>query len=117
MLKSMTENSGMFALTLAIAAAAMMLPEMAMAGAGTPIANVLCTVGGWFTGPVGKGIATLAIIVIGVGALMGKVSWGMAIIVGVGVAVIFGAEQIVDQLGAGTYDCDTGGGGGIGGIG
>jgi type IV secretory pathway VirB2 component (pilin) len=107
MLKLMSENPAMFALTLAIAAAVMMLPEMAMAS-GTPIAKVLCTVVGWFTGAVGKGIATLAIIVIGVGALMGKVSWGMAIIVGVGVAVIFGAEQIVDQLGAGTYDCTTG---------
>ena len=50
-------------------------------------------------GKLGQGIATLAIIVIGVGALMGKVSWGMAIIVGIGVGVIFGAPTIVNALG------------------
>ena len=67
---------------------------------GDTLGNLLCGVADWFTGSVGKGIATLAIIVIGIGALMGKVSWGMAIIVGLGVAVIFGAPQIVNELGA-----------------
>ena len=70
-------------------------------GGGTPtgISNVLCTVVGWFTGTIGKAIATLAIIVVGIGALMGKVSWGMAIIVGLGVGIVFGASNIVDVLG------------------
>lgn len=71
---------------------------------GNPIGDVLCRVAGWFTGPIGSGIATLAILVIGIGALMGKVSWGMAIIVGIGVATIFGAPQIVNMLG-GVGDC------------
>ncbi len=62
--------------------------------------TVLCTVTGWFTGNTGQGLATIAITVIGIGALLGKVSWGMAIIVGIGVAVIFGASEIVTQLGA-----------------
>lgn len=73
-----------------------LLPESAMAQ--QEIGDVLCQVASWFTGKVGQGIATLAIIVIGVGALMGKVSWGMAIIVGVGIAVIFGAPAIVDEI-------------------
>jgi type IV secretion system protein VirB2 len=83
----------------------MMLPEMALAfggggSAGDPEAleEVLCNVVGWFQGTTGKAIATLAIIVVGLGALMGKVSWGMAIIVGIGVAVVFGADTIVDAL-------------------
>lgn len=79
------------------------LPEYAFAQ--QTIGNVLCKVVGWFTGPVGQGIATLAIIVVGVGALMGKVSWGMAIIVGIGVAVIFGAKEIVEELGANGRGC------------
>ena len=66
--------------------------------------DLLCGVAGWFTGSVGKGIATLAIIVIGIGALMGKVSWGMAIIVGLGVAIVFGAPTIVNELG-GNSNC------------
>lgn len=72
---------------------------------GETIGGLLCNVADWFTGPVGQGIATLAIIVIGIGALMGKVSWGMAIIVGIGVAVIFGAPTIVGELGTGHGGC------------
>ncbi len=97
--------------------AAMLLPMDALAasnvsvnissgsGGGDTIGNLLCNVADWFTGPVGQGIATLAIIVIGIGALMGKVSWGMAIIVGIGVAVIFGAPTIVSELGTGGSGC------------
>ena len=95
------------ALCLFAAYAVMLLPVDALAGTitigggsgGNPIGTLLCNVAGWFTGPIGSGIATLAILVIGVGALMGKVSWGMAIIVGIGVAVIFGAPAIVGMLG------------------
>lgn len=107
------ERSASMALMLAVCMAVMMLPELAHAGGGgfgggqggATIGQVLCNVVNWFTGPVGQGIATLAIIVIGVGALMGKVSWGMAIIVGVGVAVIFGAGTIVNELGANGTGC------------
>ena len=63
--------------------------------------KVLCTVVGWFIGNTGKGLATIAITVIGIGALLGKVSWGMAIIVGIGVAIVFGAAGIVDAMGGG----------------
>ena len=112
MLNTMKTNPVAFSLTMALALGVTMVPELALAGGssmdGGTIAKVLCNVVDWFTGPVGKGIATLAIIVIGVGALMGKVSWGMAIIVGVGVAVIFGAEQIVGELGGSTGSCPGG---------
>lgn len=83
-------------------------------GGGGTIAEVLCGVVGWFIGPVGKGIATLGIIVLGIGALMGKVSHGMAITVGVGVATIFGAESIVDELTGGIAGASCGYGGGSG---
>ena len=100
------------ALALVVAYALLLVPHEAWAatitigtgssgGGGTPsgISNVLCTVVGWFNGTIGKAIATLAIIVVGIGALMGKVSWGMAIIVGLGVGIVFGASNIVDVLG------------------
>lgn len=78
-------------------------------GKGTALDTVLCNVVNWFNGPIGKGIATIAIIVVGVGALMGKVSWGMAIIVGLGVALIFGATTVVSGLGGiGGEDCADG---------
>ncbi len=88
-----------FCLCLLAAYATLMVPSLAHADV---IGELLCDVAGWFTGPIGQGIATLAILTIGVGALMGKVSWGMAIIVGIGIAVIFGAPEIVDQLGTGS---------------
>ena len=72
---------------------------------GGQIGEILCNIVGWFTGPVGQGLATLAVIVIGVGALMGKVSWGMAIIVAVGIAAVFGAPTIVGTLGGNTAGC------------
>lgn len=86
-------------LVFMLAVAAVMLPEWAYAtGTDTPIGNVFCTVVGWFTGNTGKGLATIAITIIGIGALLGKVSWGMALIVGLGVAIVFGAVGIVDAM-------------------
>lgn len=110
----MSQKLTHIALALFATYAVMLLPMDALAngtggfgGGATPdaLAEVLCNVVDWFTGPVGAGIATLAIIVIGIGALMGKVSWGMAIIVGIGVGVIFGADTIVNALSNGASAC------------
>lgn len=93
--------------SMMLAYALFLMPSAAHAASsgGQTVGDLLCNVADWFTGPVGQGIATLAIIVIGIGALMGKVSWGMAIIVGIGVAVIFGAPSIVSELGTGGKGC------------
>jgi len=70
-------------------------PEL---GEETPMGNVLCAVVDFMYGNLGRGLATLAVITIGIGALLGKVSWGMAITVGIGIAVIFNAETITAML-------------------
>jgi type IV secretion system protein VirB2 len=90
-------------LLVMLSAVVVMLPDMAFAvtATDTVIGNMMCIVTGWFLGSAGKGLATLAIIIIGVGALMGKVSWGMAIIVGLGIALIFGAAALVNSLAGG----------------
>ena len=75
-----------------------MMPDFAYATSDTPMSAVLCTAMNWFTGSTGKGLATIAITIIGIGALLGKVSWGMAIIVGMGVAIVFGASALVTTL-------------------
>ncbi|MDX1974594.1 MAG: TrbC/VirB2 family protein [Rickettsiales bacterium] len=93
----------MFVLTVLVVA----MPDMALAGADTPMGNVLCTVTKWFTGNTGKGLATIAITIIGIGALLGKVSWGMAMIVGIGVAIVFGAAGIVDAMNGGVNNAAT----------
>lgn len=104
-------------LTIAIAFVTMYLPWDAMAQVNPTQMNpnemslttTMCNIIGWITGPLGKAIATAFIIVIGIGALMGKVSWGMAIIVGLGVGILFGATTIVNALGGdGSQVCETG---------
>ena len=100
----------MFAVMLS--AAVVLLPDSAFAqivARNSPFGNVFCTVVGWFTGSAGKGLATIAITIIGIGALLGKVSWGMALIVGTGVAIVFGAAGIVDVMGAGVNDASGAG--------
>lgn len=93
-----------------LTAVIIMMPDLAFAtDVDTPMGNVLCVVVQWFTGNTGKGLATIAVTVIGIGALLGKVSWGMAIIVGIGIAIVFGAAGIVNSL--------SGAGSGIGGCG
>jgi type IV secretory pathway VirB2 component (pilin) len=99
-----------FAWALIAAYALILIPADALAnvaitlgggggGGGGALADTLCKVVKMVTGGIGGAIATLAIIVIGIGALMGKVSWGMAIIVGLGVGIVFGADQLVTMLG------------------
>lgn len=111
--KNMTDTTWSAFLTVALFAAAMILPDLAHAAPTTstvtdsPLGSVLCRLVAWITGPTGRALATLAIIIIGVGALMGKVSWGMAIIVAIGIAIVFGAPTILDLLGGGDSDCDS----------
>ena len=64
----------------------------------TPMGDVLCEIVGIVYGNLGKGLASLAVITVGVGALLGKTSWGLAMTVAVGISVIFGAHRIVAQL-------------------
>lgn len=102
-----SEKLGSLAMAILAVYGAALLPMDALANGTEPtaISDVLCNVVGWFTGKVGTAIATLAIIVVGIGALMGKVSWGMAIIVGIGVGVIFGAPNLVEALSGEAGSC------------
>lgn len=75
-------------------------------GAANPMALAYCSMVNWFNGAFGKALATLAIIIVGIGALYGKVSWGMAILAGIGTGLIFGGTTIVGALGGpASADC------------
>jgi type IV secretory pathway VirB2 component (pilin) len=78
-------------------------PSEALAQVNTPMGAVLCSVVAMIYGNLGRGLATLAIIVVGIGATLGKTSWAMATTVGVGIAVIFNAHLIVGALNAGQF--------------
>lgn len=82
------------------------LPEFAhAAGSDTVIGNMLCTVVGWEKGSTGRGIATLAMIIVGIMALMNKISWGFVLLHIVGTALMVGASSIVSSLNAGGSGC------------
>jgi type IV secretion system protein VirB2 len=65
---------------------------------GDAISGVLCTIVAKFNGPLGKGIATLAIIVIGVGLFLGKLNWAVAVATAIGIGLIFGAGNMVTWI-------------------
>jgi type IV secretory pathway VirB2 component (pilin) len=52
------------------------------------------------TGNAGKAFAAVGIISVGIGFFTGKVSWGLMISVAAGIAVFFGAPQIVALISA-----------------
>ena len=62
------------------------------------VGDTICFVWDLIHDDIGRGIATLAICAIGVGAMVGKVSWGMAITVAVGIAVLFNADTLALYL-------------------
>lgn len=90
-------------LCFALFAAFALVPEFAFAD--DQLSEGFCNAIAFVTGRTGKALATIAIITVGVGALMGKVSWGLAILVALGIAIIFGAEAI---MGAISGDAGTG---------
>ena len=63
-----------------------------------PITAVLCKVTGALTGKLGKSIATIGIVALGVGLFLGKLSWGLAVATAVGVALIFGAGTFITWI-------------------
>lgn len=77
-------------------------PEFAFADAPSGISKVLCNVVNQLQGGIGKAIATIGIIVLGIGLFMGKLSWPLAVATAIGIGMIFGAASIVDWVSAGT---------------
>ena len=111
--KSAADQYRQIFLMFAVIVGASIVPDAAFA-AGNAIEKALCNVVLLMTSTTGKAIATIAVIVVGLGALMGKISWGMALIVALGIALVFGAASIVDAVGGGTTGAATCAGGQIG---
>lgn len=94
-----THKTKTWAFSFMAAGALMVMPELAYADGGTdPLSEPLCAIANWFTGDTGTAIATVAIIFLGIAAFFGKVTWGLALMFGVGVFAIFGAADIVSAI-------------------
>jgi len=100
------------ACALMLATVLVAMPDMAFAlsaageGTDTLAGNVLCVAVNFFQGSAGKGLATIMVCALGVGAMLGKVSWGMAAMLGTGVGIVFGAWSIVNNMGASLMSVD-----------
>ncbi len=79
-----------------LCAAVVLLDMPAMAQG--DFAGGMCAAVKIMTGPAGKAVATAGVIVIAVGALLGRVSWGMAVMIAAGIAGIFGAPKIAELI-------------------
>ncbi len=64
------------------------------------VGNYICKIANNFSGNAGRGIATIGLSVIGTLALLGRITWTQAIVVGVGCSVLFGAPALIVELGA-----------------
>ena len=65
---------------------------------GGAIAVAMCAIIKAMTGVIGKSIATIGLIALAIGLFMGKLSWGLALATGFGIAMIFGAGTIIGWL-------------------
>lgn len=67
--------------------------------ANNPMGTTLCMVVDWFNGRVGAALATLSIMILGVAALMGYITWKMCFFAELDVILIFGAGWFVETFG------------------
>lgn len=105
-------NYWQICLLFCLAAAVMVMPSLSEAyDTGTSddgISQVLCYIVTKLTGPIGKATAMIALVVLGIGIFLGKLSWQLCLGVSVGITFIFAAGKIINWLsGTGTESCEV----------
>ncbi len=81
----------------------------ANSGSGDAIGSVLCVIVGALQGTIGKAVATIAVVVLGIGLFLGKLSWPLAVATAIGIGMIFGASELVTWISSSTGNSGTGG--------
>lgn len=77
-------------------AAVLILPQGAWAQDLSPVSTMLQTVQAALTGPIGKAIATIAVIAVGYACFLGRLNWTLFAMVLVGAVLVFFADDLVD---------------------
>jgi type IV secretion system protein VirB2 len=90
-----------YAFALCFALFIIAISNIAEAAQPDEISRVLCRVINQLQGGIGRGIATIAIIVLGIGLFLGKLNWTVALATAIGIGVIFGAGTVVNWLSPG----------------
>ena len=103
--QSLYQSYWLFAVVACTTIFLLLMINDANATAGKALEEAICGISWVIQSNVAKGIATLAIIMLGIGAMLGKVSWSMALLVAVGIAIVFNAFSVVKSLDASITDC------------
>jgi type IV secretory pathway VirB2 component (pilin) len=85
-------------MTVLLSAGAFYLLNTSLAYAAGIMCSAIITL---VAGDTSQAISTLGVLGLGIGATFGKVSWGMATLVAVGIATIHGAGLIAGYFGGG----------------
>ena len=86
-------------LSLALLTSAMALaPELAYAQSAAPVEGILDWFVGVLQGNVARSLAIIAVCFLGFLFLTGRMAWQGAISIVIGIAIIFGAAELVDAM-------------------
>jgi type IV secretory pathway VirB2 component (pilin) len=107
---NMDSNEFATAMAFLLLAIVVMSPanSFADAASNSTISNVICNIVNQLQGPVARGVAAFGIIFLGFSLFLGKISWGVALALGIGIGAIFGAGQIVNMIGGKGEGCGAG---------
>ncbi len=95
-----------FRITISLIFLAMLLTSFdALAADPGSLEGTVCNVVSAMQGPIARGIAALAIIFLGFSLFLGKISWGIALALAIGIGAVFGANEIVDKVAGGGRSC------------
>lgn len=105
--KLSADNLWQVGLLFCLTAVLLLMPELSFSSTTDDgISTVLCTIVTKLTGPIGKAIGMIALVVLGIGVFMGKLQWQLALSVALGITFIFSAGKIINWLsGQGTSSC------------
>ena len=83
---------------VALLAAVMLMSTTGIASAQdlSPVSAMLNTVLAALTGPIGKSVATIAVIAVGYACFLGRLNWTLFAMVLVGAVLVFFAGDIID---------------------
>lgn len=78
--------------------AAVLVPELAYAQSAAPVEGILEWFVGVLQGNVARSLAIIAVCFLGFLFLTGRMAWQGAISIVIGIAIIFGAAELVDAM-------------------
>jgi len=85
-------------MVMLLVAIVVLMPNMSWASDGGTLSGTICNIVKTLQGPVARGVAAFGIIFLGFSLFLGKISWGTALALGIGIGAIFGADQIVAAM-------------------